>query len=212
MPTLWDKLNDFQAIIARVQAQAPNPKDKQLLGEMLQHIQASQTLAKEKLEALLDDIQNQADDFKLKFEVAQQELEQAKNKAEALQDQAAKREALEKELRMPKVKIPSLPTIDPRLGQQLRDELLAKLPRPVGPVPSPVDPGSVKEDIFTDGNTAEPRPANEWPEELRTPSSKKSARKPLGESAPKKSPIPPPKPATDDESIGKSWNDDAMDS
>jgi hypothetical protein len=66
------------------------------------------------------------------------------------------------------------------------------------------DPGSVKDEIFAGSEqekTSTAPAADEWPEELRTPSSKK---RPTKDGPPKA----PPRPAVDDESIGKSWGEE----
>lgn len=127
MPTLWEQLDKFQAIVGRIQAKAPNPRDRQALGELLKQIDKSQTQAQQDLPVLLDHLRDKAKEIKAQAEASREKLTQAMQKADALHQQGIQREAQARALLLPKLEAVPAPAIDPNLGKQLRAELLDKL-------------------------------------------------------------------------------------
>jgi hypothetical protein len=119
---LWEQLKQFQQVVSQIQKRAPNPRDRQALGELLEQIKTSQAQAETDLPKVLAHLRQHAANYKAQAEAAQQEIAQAIQKAEALHQQAAQREQLAKQP-------PARPAaaIDPHLGKQLQAELLDKL-------------------------------------------------------------------------------------
>lgn len=100
--------------------------------------------------------------------------------------------------------LPTMAPLDLLGGLRARDELLKRFGTP-SPVPARVEgEGSVAErwtelEEPRSKESSKPEVADEWPEELRTPSTRKRGGH---DAAPKTAP------ASDDDSIGNAWNED----
>ena len=191
-------ISTFRAAVAKRDL-ASDAGTRQQLDHLLGSLDQGFADFKETFPKAVGDIQQQLDEAREKVKQTQQTLAGVKENL-ARQEAAAAAAAAAAPPAQPAVAIPApppLPTMAPvnlQVGLRLRDELLKRFGS------SPV----YAHDVGDEGSVAErwARPeADEWPEELRTPTFKKPGEK--------KQPKPPPKPASDDDSIGKSWGDES---
>ncbi|MGE3804582.1 MAG: hypothetical protein AB7K24_07905 [Gemmataceae bacterium] len=176
---LWDELRKFQEMVSAIQQRAPNPRDKEALGELLEHVKKNQAQVENDLPKLLDHLSEQAKTFKAKAESAQQELAKSIQQAEALHQQAAQREQLAK---LPAAK-PVVAAIDPHLGKKLQAELLGKFDQHAGKKPAAA--GVEQREAWQDWSGFESQRGDARPGQLQPP----AAKSPAPAAAP---PAPPP--------------------
>jgi hypothetical protein len=122
---MFAELTHFQEVMNRVHGSLRNPEDKAKLGEVLTQLQKARAEAEEKVPAILQEKLRHAQKAKAEMEVLAKQLREKQQELEAQKKEAVEKKAAAQTA----VTVPSLParpelSIDPKLGQDLRTELL----------------------------------------------------------------------------------------